>query len=420
MQNPITKYYARSSAKFPNEKNRHMDTYAIIIGLGFLSLIFYTHVYMSLSGMANPLTLVILIIVGITMTSDQIFLPFSSTGTMLGTATLLMCLFNYGPLVPVIILLASMVVWLYLIGLPKWRGTVFNICQFGISMYAAYFMFLMSGGEIGHITRYSIVPLVLAAIAHVVINLVQIYIFGFLKMRYDVRRTIKIFTNRQYIDSLGLYAIEMFFAIAMTLTLANIGLWCVIVLMGILWFTGATHKRYKELLITSYQDALTGLYNRRYFNSTMKDLFKNGNPACLFMIDVDHFKKYNDMWGHMKGDLVLQEIAKIIEVQCSTQGITCRYGGEEFAVLIPAVEISVAEQLAEGVRKAVESSSMEGAECMPEGKITVSIGIASYPHMGKTHSEILESADQALYEAKRGNRNQVRVFMKQDFALADV
>jgi diguanylate cyclase (GGDEF)-like protein len=164
-------------------------------------------------------------------------------------------------------------------------------------------------------------------------------------------------------------------------------------------------ERNEELERLSASDSLTGLSNRRILTQRLsEELLKaqrQGHSFTVLMLDVDHFKKYNDTYGHPAGDEVLKKMASILR-NCTRAGdCTARYGGEEFAVLLSGKGGDTALQLAERIRERVAAEKFVG------GKVTISGGIAEFPHHGHTAEAVISSADEALYEAKREGRNRV-------------
>lgn len=167
-----------------------------------------------------------------------------------------------------------------------------------------------------------------------------------------------------------------------------------------------------RLCSLTMEDALTGLFNRRYFEHRLRQEVRHALRSCrplsVMMIDIDEFKKLNDRFGHQAGDVALRAVASAI-TGCLrlTDEAASRVGGEEFAILMPDTDAYGINAAAERVRAAVESSHAEGAP-----QVTVSIGTATFePEMPQTSAvEILGRADRALYEAKRAGRNLVRSF----------
>jgi diguanylate cyclase (GGDEF)-like protein len=166
----------------------------------------------------------------------------------------------------------------------------------------------------------------------------------------------------------------------------------------------------EELQRFSYEDSLTGLKNRRFFD----ELFahesalaqRNGQPLSLLLIDIDHFKQFNDTYGHPAGDGVLRMVADLLRQQFRESDTVCRYGGEEFLVMMPQAPLAEAAERAEELRQ-----SISRATCLEKGvdlgKITVSVGVASWPESTELMSNLIRQADQALYRAKAGGRDKV-------------
>src|SRR5262249_17910494 len=124
------------------------------------------------------------------------------------------------------------------------------------------------------------------------------------------------------------------------------------------------------------------------------------------MLDVDHFKQFNDTHGHDAGDAVLREVAQVLKRHTRTEDITCRYGGEEFLMLLPGCPLEDAYQKAEAIREAIGQprASVGGASL---SRVTASLGIACYPQHGERLDELIRAADAALYKAKAAGRNQI-------------
>jgi diguanylate cyclase (GGDEF)-like protein len=157
----------------------------------------------------------------------------------------------------------------------------------------------------------------------------------------------------------------------------------------------------------AYRDGLTGVFNRRYFDSRLVEEItraaRYGGGVSVLMIDLDHFKQINDDFGHMIGDDVLRAVSTIFNRHLRKVDVVCRYGGEEFAVVLPATQGGSAAAVANKLRLAVANAQHAGVS-LP---VTISIGVAEFPANGITRDDIVHSADKALYQAKEGGRNKV-------------
>ncbi len=169
----------------------------------------------------------------------------------------------------------------------------------------------------------------------------------------------------------------------------------------------------REMLIEqSIHDPLTRLYNRRYMEETLRREIlraeRNSASLAVIMVDVDHFKRFNDNYGHSTGDMILHKVSLIIENSIRGDDVACRYGGEEFVLIMPGTVLEVAQQRAEALRERVKAKYLIINDQIQE-RITISLGIAVYPEHGLHPEALLKSADHALYQAKEAGRDRVMV-----------
>ena len=176
--------------------------------------------------------------------------------------------------------------------------------------------------------------------------------------------------------------------------------------------------------INSVTDPLTRLFNKRYFIQQLAKLFSTATASkreesvfSLIMLDIDHFKKFNDTYGHQVGDFVLQKISEIIKNSLRDNDRAFRYGGEELTALLPATNIENAQIVAERIRKTIESTKFESSFSNKAFSVTVSLGVAAFTGNMKNYEELIRNADIALYKAKEGTpdkgisgRNQVVLY----------
>ena len=169
-----------------------------------------------------------------------------------------------------------------------------------------------------------------------------------------------------------------------------------------------------QLREQAIRDPLTGLYNRRYMEETLDreiaQAKRSNTPIGIVLLDLDHFKIFNDTHGHQNGDLVLQELGKLLEKQFRSGDIACRYGGEEFLVIMPGTTLKDACQRADEVRILFAKIPFQTV-VQRQSHVTLSAGVSVYPDHGLDSEEIINCADQALYMAKNSGRNRVSIFL---------
>ena len=172
----------------------------------------------------------------------------------------------------------------------------------------------------------------------------------------------------------------------------------------------ANLKLRETLRNQAIRDGLTGLFNRRYLEETLdRELSRSkrqGSPLGVIMLDLDHFKEYNDTYGHNAGDELLMSLGELIQDQIRREDIACRYGGEEFLLIMPGAPLEVALNRAEELNRSVKNLHTRNTSLKP---ITISAGVAIFPDHGGAGKEVIRAADAALYRAKAKGRDRVLV-----------
>jgi diguanylate cyclase (GGDEF)-like protein len=159
-------------------------------------------------------------------------------------------------------------------------------------------------------------------------------------------------------------------------------------------------------------DSLTGLYNHRFFQDRLGEEIKRSKryerPVALMLLDIDHFKDFNDTHGHQTGDAILRVVSRLLMESSRVEDVVARYGGEEFAVILPETASDGAEMYAGRVRRVLESKRLDELGLPGDMKVTASIGVADWKREG-TKEKLVEAADRALYRAKQEGRNRICV-----------
>lgn len=170
----------------------------------------------------------------------------------------------------------------------------------------------------------------------------------------------------------------------------------------------------RELLRNqSIRDPLTGLFNRRYLEESLNRELNRANrmdrTVSVVMLDLDHFKHFNDTFGHQVGDILLKEVAVVIKSRVRAGDLACRYGGEEFSLILAEVDAEGAYKCVESIRESIKHLSLHHRG-QTLGTITVSAGVATFPAHGNNSEDLIRCADEALYRAKNSGRDCIIVY----------
>jgi len=166
---------------------------------------------------------------------------------------------------------------------------------------------------------------------------------------------------------------------------------------------------FEKTVIRAHSDSLTELWNHGYFRYLLQDELEKTKAMqgylSLMMLDIDDFKIYNDALGHQAGDKILKDLAALLKTRSRKMDFVCRYGGEEFAIILPQTEKNEAYLIAEKLRQDIAKNIFLHEEILPKKKLTVSIGLACFPENGASAAELISYSDKALYQAKEQGKN---------------
>jgi two-component system cell cycle response regulator len=173
---------------------------------------------------------------------------------------------------------------------------------------------------------------------------------------------------------------------------------------------------YEKVKDLSMRDSMTGLYNFRHFLEALRQEIelaeRSGEPLSCIMLDIDNFKNVNDNFGHQVGDMVLKELARSVSISVRSSDIPARYGGDEFCIVLPKTDKSLALRLAQRLMKLFSGKEIRIPDMEKRVKVTISIGIAAYPEDTRSMDELMKMADEALYRAKSTGKNKIVDFVK--------
>lgn len=198
----------------------------------------------------------------------------------------------------------------------------------------------------------------------------------------------------------------LFVALLNKITLSPIILQIIIFFILSFYATTLAQNFHTSCFLMANLDTLTKIHNRRYFNQSLNTLVNKKIPFSLILIDLDNFKLLNDTEGHNHGDYVLRIIADIMKQYTRNTDIIARFGGDEFAIILPETSKEKSKVIAERIRNSV----LVNPKFIPYSQVSLSMGIATYPHDGDAIDEIIEKADEALYVAKSRGKNYIHLY----------
>ncbi|MFQ5886816.1 MAG: GGDEF domain-containing protein, partial [Anaerolineae bacterium] len=180
-------------------------------------------------------------------------------------------------------------------------------------------------------------------------------------------------------------------------------------------------RLYEETQQLAITDGLTGLYNLRYFYEALEKEIQRSEryhrSVSLIILDIDNFKRYNDTYGHLAGDDLLKELAQLMSKVTRQTDTLARYGGEEFAIILPETETEGAEFLAQRLQEEVREHRFSTQDDQTIGRITISLGVATYPHHAHSTKALVDAADMALLRAKQAGKNRLFAYGKETIEL---
>lgn len=393
-----------------------------VVGIG--TFLKFTQVQLDPNGQ----TVIIFALVGsiLLLNHYRIIIPPNGNCISMDSAIFLASIFLFGlDLTLNILFLYTVIYWVYQWKVEWWKH-VFNFSTYSIMIILADFSFIFTGGQVGSINTSNLFPYIVSMTVYFFLNTILISIYFLLAERDGLKNLLselmkdKTFMVSYFnifllsfvvailLDSVGLFGLFLFVSIAMLLSIAFI----------------QHFEQYQEVSNKANKDYLTGLNNHGYFKEILEtqitDAKETGQALSLSLIDLDDFKKYNDVYGHIQGDKLLRDFGTLIEAQAQADDYTvARYGGEEFAILMPAADKNAALIFMDRLRKLVNDTHFDGVEALPYGCLSFSAGIAQLEKGTYNSAEILTKADQAMYHAKSLGKNLVEIYNEQTEYLTE-
>ncbi|QSO50370.1 diguanylate cyclase [Alicyclobacillus curvatus] len=292
-----------------------------------------------------------------------------------------------------------------------WFVQILNGVGFVVAVVCAKMVYLLLVHTPGNWNVSLVIPYAAFAVTYVVLNVAA---FAVILIPVFGRDWLTHFKDSISLQVLAVYGIEVLIGLVLAIVLQDAGLSGAFLFTALVLLVAWSYRDYfkmarhfRELAV---KDELTGLNNHRYIQSKMDELIEQKTPFAVLMMDIDHFRRYNEVWGHVRGDDALRAVADLMRQNQLPEEKQARYSGEEFMILLPEYDLSQAQLRAEVLRRAIEDTPFPGAERLPGKKMTVSIGVARYPDMADNKQALLTMVDDALYKGKLTGRNKVSLY----------
>ncbi|WP_106769149.1 diguanylate cyclase [Paenibacillus faecalis] len=356
-------------------------------------------------------------LVGATLILDYFTfrLPPQGNGQSMDSSVYLACVFIYSaPYALSVCLLNFFILSLYNRKTPFLKKLV-NFSMYVLMITGSSIVFSVTGGETGPIQNENILSYVAALSVYFSINVLLIGFYYVILMKSTLWEALKIFFK----DIIVVYLSTLILSLALSILIFSNGIFGLALFIALSAMLSYSFKQlftmYNEIQEKVIMDERTGLFNHSYFESLLDTEFNKsksaGTSLSLAMMDIDDFKKYNDQFGHLKGDMLLAFLGHFLKNECKpTEMIVSRFGGEEFTILMPGYDENKALIFINRLRKKLNDTYFDGAEIFPSGCLSFSAGIASHRDDIHDKAQLIDLADQALYYAKKQGKNSVHVY----------
>jgi diguanylate cyclase (GGDEF)-like protein/putative nucleotidyltransferase with HDIG domain len=294
----------------------------------------------------------------------------------------------------------------------RWRSVAFNQSMLALVAVLSYFIVedIISAPMSNASSKFGFV--LLYAVTYFVLN--TVFVLTSFALMFGISGVANAARSMFEWAPLGVYGVGILTGYLLALVIHSSGLRGTILFTALILIVSRVYREYfkmaqhfKDLAIT---DELTRLHNHRYIHTWMDDRIAAEAPFSVLLMDIDNFKRYNELFGHLHGDKALTFLGKLMRSTAREGEQVSRYSGEEFVITIPDVSVEVAEERANAFRKAIEEAEFPGPDQSKKTHITASIGVARYPEMADKKQNLMVAADDALYRIKVAARNRVAVY----------
>ncbi|NMI05243.1 diguanylate cyclase [Paenibacillus sp. SZ31] len=339
-------------------------------------------------------------------------IPPKGNQQSMDSSVYLACIFMFGGAFSLSVLLPVSIILLIKERKLTWWKHIVNFSIYSLMITGAAAVFEWTGGQSGTLNGYNLFPYFAALAAYFIINTITLGLFFHFSTKDALQQMKRAFVT----ESLLVYLCTLILALVLTILVVHNGVLGLLLYLSLSILLSHAFRQlfvmYQTIEEKANTDQRTGLFNHSYFESMLESELTNartqGTPLCLGLIDIDDFKKYNDRFGHLQGDSLLALLGDFLMRKTEGTPVTAfRYGGEEFTLLMPGMELDESYKFMNKLRKQLNDTPFEGVEVFPHGCLSFSGGIAPYEVDMYNKSQLVDQADKALYYAKKQGKNNV-------------
>jgi diguanylate cyclase (GGDEF)-like protein/putative nucleotidyltransferase with HDIG domain len=351
-------------------------------------------------------------------------LPPKGNTLSMDSSVFLASLFLYGLNITLTVLFLYGIIFVFTQRKSEWWEHLINFSIYSLMIVFSYQLFIVAGGIVGDVFLKNLVPYFVALSTYFIINTLLVGFYFLLAASESLSEVFEGMIS----ETISTYVSTLLLSIVLLILIDSQGKFGLFLFICISFLLSQAFKQhfelYKNISNKANKDYLTGLNNHGYF----KELFENeisiaresGQPLSVALLDLDDFKKYNDIYGHIQGDQLLKEFGSILMKESEPKNYTvARYGGEEFSILMPNTLSNDAFLFLNDLRKKINDTYFKGVEALPYGCLSFSAGVAQWKKETYSISELLNKADEAMYFAKAQGKNLVQVYQDQLKSLDD-
>lgn len=339
-------------------------------------------------------------------------IPPKGNQQSMDSSVYLACIFMFGGAFSLSVLLPVSLILLIKDRKLTWWKHIVNFSIYSLMIAGAAYVFTWTGGIPGVLDGYNLLPYFAALAAYFIINTITLGLFFHFSTKDALQQMKRVFVT----ESLLVYLCTLILALVLTILVVHNGVLGLLLYLSLSILLSHAFKQlfvmYQSIEEKANTDQRTGLFNHSHFESMLESELANarsqGTPLSLGLIDIDDFKKYNDRFGHLQGDSLLALLGDFLSRKTESTPVTAfRYGGEEFTLLMPGMDLDEAYAFMNKLRKQLNDTPFEGVEVFPHGCLSFSAGVARYEVDMYNKSQLVDQADRALYYAKKQGKNNV-------------